>query len=200
MKLKSLLKVWNPFYKRTPRKKYKTFSFKSFERELEREKIYKAAYYLEQLTDFLTQYPFNRYGFTDLKWWFIYRLIKKHKYHKLELGLKPGFYELSEIFEKALLSKRVLEQIDELKDYIEKISIQAPQENIDNFKEAYYYLNKSRIWFIQKKLKTVERIDKYILRRKDVNFDYYISRENWIDKLDKKYLKLVIEYRQYLST
>lgn len=200
MKLRSLLKVWNPFYKRVPRKKYKKFSFESFEKELEREKIYKAAYYLEQVTDFLTQYPFNRYGLTDFKWWFKYRLIKKHRYHKLELGLKPGFYELSEIFEKALLSKRVLGQIDELKDYIEKISIQAPQENIDNFKEAYFYLNKSRVWFIGKKPKTVERIDQYILKRKDVNFEYYISRENWIDKLDKKYLKLVIEYREYLST
>jgi len=30
----------------------------------------------------------------DIKYWFLYRLIKKHKYHLVDTGLKPNYYEI----------------------------------------------------------------------------------------------------------
>lgn len=200
MKLKSFLKIWNPFYNRKPRTKYKKFSFDSFERELEREKIYKAKYYLEEIIYFLTQYPFNKHGYTNFIWWFKYRLFKEHQYHKIDLGLKPGYYELGDIFEKALMSKRTIQRIQDLKEYIDKVTIQAPEQDMEQFKKAFYYLDKSRNWFINKKPKAVERLELYLFKKESKSFEYYLSRESWINKLDKKYLKLIIEYKEYLST
>jgi len=69
-------------------------------------KVYRVHYYFEKVMDFLTQYPFNKYGWTDFKYWFKYRLQKKHQYHKLDLGLKPGYYDLDTIYEKAIANPR----------------------------------------------------------------------------------------------
>lgn len=77
-------------------------------------RIYPAHCIKEKIKDFFTRYPFNRYGWTDFKYWFKYRFQKKHQYHRHNLGLKPGYYDLDTIYEHAIAHPRFFEVFDDI--------------------------------------------------------------------------------------
>jgi hypothetical protein len=41
---------------------------------------------------------------SDIKWWFKYRLMKKHRYHIVDTGLKPGYYDCDTILLNAAMA------------------------------------------------------------------------------------------------
>jgi hypothetical protein len=50
----------------------------------------------------------------DFKYWFKYRFQPKYQYHKHKLGLKPGYYDLDTIYEKAIAHPRFFEVFDKV--------------------------------------------------------------------------------------
>ena len=47
----------------------------------------------------------------DIKYWFLYRLVNKHKYHRVETGLKPNYYEVE--------TRMLHANFNMLKEYVE---------------------------------------------------------------------------------
>lgn len=100
-------------------------------------RIYPVHHYLQKIKDWLTQYPFNRYGIRDLKYWFIYRLSKKHKYHILDTGLKPGYYEFDEVIDKAISGKRFLEIFEMVYEQFQRNESEKAYDGSDIHTEIY---------------------------------------------------------------
>lgn len=194
MKLKSILKILNPFYK--PKKK-KYYSFHRFELEEKREKIYIVRYFIDNFSSIIFQYPFNYYGINDFIWWFKYRLFKEHQYHKIDLGLKPGYHDMSDIFKAALTNKKAMEYIEKLEAYIKEVK--STEEKEEYFKEmvtALFYLKKARKWLTIYLPSISNKLENKTL--KGENYRRYINRSKWITSVEERYLTKLVKYRYYL--
>lgn len=186
-------------------------------------KVFKAAQLKENIIDWLTQYPFNRYGWTDFKYWFRYRLQKKYKYNILFSDLKPAYYEFydilpatiggprfKELFE--MVWKEFQEQKDEL-DYENKPIIRPEYHKIMNaLKEAYDWFTVGKK-ALQKEIddlwnEDVEPFDKKNIvcfferkpsKKEQQRMKKVHKLERQIFHTDTKYLKVIIENRVSLS-
>lgn len=191
-------------------------------------KVFKAAQLREDIVDWLTQYPFNKYGWNDFKYWFKYRLQKKHKYHILDTGLKPGYYEYYDVVTAAVagprfkyLFEKVWQEFQESKDelgYDEKPIIQKSYHKIMNqLKEAYdwfttdkpalekqieNYWNETAEEYPKKKTKT--EVLSFFERKPSKKEIQRMKKIRVLEKTimdnDTKYLKIIIENRISLTT
>lgn len=212
MKLKRFFKLINPFPKTT----YSSGNGKRFfgktgtgwARHRRRiKKVFPVFQYKENIIDFLTQYPFNKYGWTDFRYWFKYRFQKKHQYHKLDLGLKPGYYELDIIFEKAIGNQRVYEIFDDVYSnwyrYKDEISEDGTPVYRREFSKDMRELKRAIEWLrkgTQKIDRKVEKIRSGLSKKpSDIGLLEYFDHMN--DEDSKIYRKISdLENRQYNKT
>src|SRR5688572_8764001 len=100
-------------------------------------RLFREPTWFEKFIDWLTPYPFNRYGWSDLKYWFIYRLVKKHQYHKAHTGLKPGYYELDLVLEKAIANERFFSTFEDMYKSFHELETNPPEPGFDYHPQAY---------------------------------------------------------------
>lgn len=189
-------------------------------------KVFKAAQIKEDVVDWLTQYPFNRYGWTDFKYWFKYRLQKKHQYHILRSGLKPGYYEYYDVVVNTIagprfkeLFQRVWKEFEDQKDELdyENKPIIRPEyhKTMDILKEAYLWFTEGKK-AMQKEIDDLYNVDTDREKLTAKNMWSYFERkpskkerdkmkrirklEKEIFQKDTKYLKVIIDNRVSLST
>jgi hypothetical protein len=185
-------------------------------------KVFKAAHLKEKFINWITQYPFNKYGWIDFKYWFKYRLQKKYKYNTLESGLKPGHYEFNQVLICTIAGPRFRSTFETVwKKYQE-----SKKENFKEIKQSYHNaitkLKQAYDWFVVEKPKLQKRIEDYLIqdikdnnKLKDINYWIDFSERksskkhiNLIKKVnqaqkyitinDTKHAKTIIEYRFYL--
>jgi hypothetical protein len=165
------------------------------------------------------RYPFNKYGWTNLIWWFKYRLQKKYKYHKVYLNLKPGFYEYQDIIEKVIASPRFFWLFEyQYKEYKKLKAEQDPKEPIytNEFDIVIKELKKAYLWFkkynpridkaihIQEEIMESERPEKKIETLVTINapkaFEKYRKLTTFKYETTTHYLGIIVKHRMFLDT
>lgn len=148
-------------------------------------RLFREPTWFENFIDWLTPYPFNRYGWSDLKYWFIYRLSKKHQYHKAHTGLKPGYYELDVVFEKAIANKRFFSTFEDMYKRFNEIETNPPDPGIHyhtkEYVDAMSELCQAYNWFKTQ----LPNIEKIIEARYKEHFEKYDGKQ---DKTSLEYL------------
>lgn len=167
------------------------------------------------------RYPFNRYGLNNLIWWFKYRLQRKHKYHRVYLNLKPGYYEYQEIIEKVIASERFFWLFEyQYNQYKKLLEDQDPDNEIytNQFHIVIKELRKAYLWFKKYKAKFEKRINDqednlcyfwppsnpkallYTQEQKDQIFEEYRKVSEFLYKTTTHYLEIIVRHRMFLDT
>lgn len=132
-------------------------------------------------------------SFSNLKYWFMYRYVQKHQYHKIDTRLKPGYYDYDTRLLHGCFSL-LCEFIEESKYYIDIVDHEDP-ENI-KFLELYNW------WITERPKRKEQKIDYGTVQINSKEFMIEImnceeQEQAWY-KEDTEKLKELIELRSRL--